>query len=385
VSRLKQTRVFISYARKDAAGLAHRLLQDLSAEGLVVWLDTENIGGGDSWTMAIEEAIDTSDVVLALMTPGAYSSEICRAEQLRSLRKGKCVVPVLAEHGSDVPLHLEARNYRDFTRKETYSQRLRQLLGDIRTRKGVDLPKRYRKTRVTYVTAPPTVPYLVERGEDVRRLRDALFAHGGQRAIALTALEGMGGIGKTVLAKALCDDEVVQQAFPDGIVWITAGREDRHDVSAKLREITKVLGGEVDDLPAETLYRTTIAKKAALVIIDDIWSKAALDPFLAESRRSRFLFTTRDAAIAHHSDAREYKVDLLDDAQSRELLARSAGVAVGDLPAAAADIIQECGELEFREGPRLGIGFEADFKWVLNERWDSDLRPAATKAPERLV
>ena len=40
---------------------------------------------------------------------------------------------------------------------------------------------------------------------------------------------------------------------------------------------------------------------------------------------------------------------------------------------------------EFREGPRLGVGFETDFKWVLNERWDSDLRPAATKAPERLV
>jgi hypothetical protein len=39
---------------------------------------------------------------------------------------------------------------------------------------------------------------------------------------------------------------------------------------------------------------------------------------------------------------------------------------------------------EFREGPRLGVGFEANFKWVLNERWDSDLRPAATKAPERL-
>jgi hypothetical protein len=34
----------------------------------------------------------------------------------------------------------------------------------------------------------------------------------------------MGGIGKTVLAKALTDDEVVQRAFPDGIVWITGGK-----------------------------------------------------------------------------------------------------------------------------------------------------------------
>jgi hypothetical protein len=40
---------------------------------------------------------------------------------------------------------------------------------------------------------------------------------------------------------------------------------------------------------------------------------------------------------------------------------------------------------EFREGPRLSVGFEADFNWILNESWDSDLRPAATKPPERPV
>ena len=40
---------------------------------------------------------------------------------------------------------------------------------------------------------------------------------------------------------------------------------------------------------------------------------------------------------------------------------------------------------EFRDGPALGVGFEAHFKWVLNESWDSDLRPAASKAPETLV
>ncbi len=33
---------------------------------------------------------------------------------------------------------------------------------------------------------------------------------------------------------------------------------------------------------------------------------------------------------------------------------------------------------EFYEGPKLAVGFEADFKWVLNESWDSDFRPAAT-------
>jgi hypothetical protein len=34
---------------------------------------------------------------------------------------------------------------------------------------------------------------------------------------------------------------------------------------------------------------------------------------------------------------------------------------------------------EFRETSRLSVAFEAEFKWVLNESWDSDLRPAASR------
>jgi len=56
-----------------------------------------------------------------------------------------------------------------------------------------------------------------------------------RQPIALTALSGMGGIGKTVLAQALTRDEAVQQAFPDLIVWIIAGREARRDFVEQMR------------------------------------------------------------------------------------------------------------------------------------------------------
>src|ERR1022692_2553272 len=98
-----QQRIFVSYARKDGAELALRLHKDLTAAGFEVGLDTQRIQGGDSWTVEIEEAIDRAGVVLALLTPGSYCSEICRAEQLRSLRKGKCVIPLLATTGADRP------------------------------------------------------------------------------------------------------------------------------------------------------------------------------------------------------------------------------------------------------------------------------------------
>lgn len=81
--------VFISYAQKDGADLAKRLLGDLQREGFEVWLDIRQIAGGATWTKEIEQALDHADVVLAVLTVGSYASEICRAEQLHTLRHQK--------------------------------------------------------------------------------------------------------------------------------------------------------------------------------------------------------------------------------------------------------------------------------------------------------
>src|SRR5258708_39196870 len=99
--------------------------------------------------------------------------------------------------------------------------------------------------RPTYVTAPPLPRNYVDRPNELASLRNRLVADGGGRSIALTALSGMGGIGKTVLAQALCHDEVIQQAFPDGIIWVTVGKESTYDLVTRMREVGKALN---DDL-----------------------------------------------------------------------------------------------------------------------------------------
>ena len=38
-------------------------------------------------------------------------------------------------------------------------------------------------------------------------------------------LQGMGGIGKSVLAAALANDEQVLEAFPDSVIWIALGQQ----------------------------------------------------------------------------------------------------------------------------------------------------------------
>ena len=166
----------------------------------------------------------------------------------------------------------------------------------------------------------------------------------------------MGGIGKTVLAESLVRDDVVQQAFPDGIVWITARRETKRAYVEQMREVARGIGDDLNRdhsaLACQHAYRTAIAGKAALIIVDDVWSKSDIEPFLAESRRSRLLFTTRDASIGRFVGARQQTAELLGPAESRQLLAawagypdRSSGAISSEQELVLDQIIAECGGL----------------------------------------
>lgn len=129
-------KIFISYARTDSKLLAHRLCADLQAAGYTVWLDTSEIAGGASWSQDIEQAIEDCSIMIPLMSPASYNSQWCRAEQLRAVRKGKKLVPLLAVAGAEVPLHLEHLNYLDFSQTSLYGERLQDLLSDLRAREA---------------------------------------------------------------------------------------------------------------------------------------------------------------------------------------------------------------------------------------------------------
>jgi hypothetical protein len=114
-------------------------------------------------------------------------------------------------------------------------------LNDIAASEGVWRVWLRDEFREAQVTTPPLPRGFVQRSEELTKLRAALMADSGTRTIAITAVEGMAGIGKTALAQTLCHDIIVQTAFPDGIVWVTAGRESSRDALVRLREVGKVL------------------------------------------------------------------------------------------------------------------------------------------------
>src|SRR3712207_1438828 len=106
--------LFISYAHRDGANLAQRLKADIESSGRDVWLDRSRLAAGASWSAEIEGAIDQCEIVLALLSPGSFASDICRGELLRALRREKRVIVLTLAEDVDRPLFLETKLFISF-------------------------------------------------------------------------------------------------------------------------------------------------------------------------------------------------------------------------------------------------------------------------------
>jgi WD40 repeat protein len=315
-------RIFISYARKDGRALALRLQERLRDAGQTAWLDTSEIDGGGSWGGDIERAIDGCETLLALLSPGSYTSEICRGEQLRALRLGKRVIPVLVVPGAERPIWLETLNYRDFSPGSDFEAAFKLLLSDL------DSAYTAPPVRTPPNTAPGLPNNYVLRPDMLDHVRRALLSDSTDRQIALTAVRGMGGIGKSVLAAALCHDAAVIDAFPDGVFWFDIGREPG-DLVEKLRVLGKGLGDDDGAYhsreAAVGALRNLLPKKAALIVLDDVWDTAAIQPFLCNAERTRWLITTRDGKISAGLGASEVRLGTMKRPEALALLRGWAG------------------------------------------------------------
>jgi hypothetical protein len=161
----------------------------------------------------------------------------------------------------------------------------------------------------------------VARPELLDAMRAALLAHP-----AGIALHGMGGIGKSVMARALCDDPALQTAFPDGILWATLGQDaGESDMRARLRAWVETLGGVVgESAPTLEQLREALAalleERACLLIVDDVWRRRDAEQFRVGGAGCRLLITTRDAEVAHALGLPVQPVPLMRQDEAEALL-----------------------------------------------------------------
>lgn len=126
---------------------------------------------------------------------------------------------------------------------------------------------------------------------------------------------GMGGLGKTTLAKSIYHYNAIRRHF-DGFAWAYISQQCKkrdvwEGILVKLISPSKEERDEIakmkDDELARKLFKVQQEKKC-LIILDDIWSNNSWDilspAFPSENTRSKMIFTSRNKGISSHVDAK---------------------------------------------------------------------------------
>lgn len=153
-----------------------------------------------------------------------------------------------------------------------------------------------------YDSAIPQRPAtrLVGRENELAQLKQRLFAGG---IAALTALNGLPGVGKTALSIELAHDPDIRAHFRDGILWAALGPEPsipgiltRWGTLLGISS-TEISGLSDNDARAAALGRA-IGSRSMLLVIDDAWHLEDALALTAGGPNCAHLVTTRFPGIA---------------------------------------------------------------------------------------
>jgi len=168
---------------------------------------------------------------------------------------------------------------------------------------------------------PPLPDYFVERPEHQQTVKALLLTtdNAAPGTLVVSAIYGLGGIGKSVLAAALAHDPDVQARFADGILWATLGQEP--DILSFLSSWIQALGDrdyKPTSIDAASVHlRSLLYDKQVLLVVDDAWNPDHVEPFRIGGKGCRVLVTTRETDVI---GAKRYDLEEMTPEQSLTLL-----------------------------------------------------------------
>ena len=380
---LVRFRELVVRGRQAGSGGDHGRAAGLFAEALALWrgpalADVADDLAATTRALLGEERVSAAEARLeAQVALGRYDDVLHELE------------PVLADHPYRERLHeirmaALAASGRRADALAAYRRLHRLFSDDLGVEPGPalrDLEQRIlRGEPPTPVAAPPpaTVPRQLPASSPILTGRDELIdeiaadlARADQGTGQVRVLVGPGGVGKTSLALAAA--RRAGHAFPDGQLYADLrGAQDApadpHAVVGRFLRTLGVRGAQVPDDRDEriALYRSHLAGRRILVVLDDAAGEEQVRPLLPGTPGSQALVTSRrrlDALLG----ATRWSVPVLEPGDAVALLAAVIGEQrVGGAPAAAEAVVELCGRLPLAvcvAAARLAVHPE----WTLEE------------------
>ncbi|MFE2229301.1 AfsR/SARP family transcriptional regulator [Streptomyces kronopolitis] len=247
-------------------------------------------------------------------------------------------------------------------------------------------------------TAPRNLPRhtsLVGRHTEMRKLCATVAgaAHAGTAStsgpvpavIALEAISGMAGVGKTAVAVDAADR--LGSHFPDGQLYLDlrahARVQDPLPAGAALAVLLRLLGVAPDAIPADVeertaLWRTLLAEKQAVVVLDDAAGTEQVRPLLPDSGSPSLVIITSRRHLAGLPGAHWLALDVLPPHDATALFRKFAGEERTQDADAVHHIVRQCGYLPLAIEIAANR-FNARPSWTL-----STLRELLSRGPGRL-
>ncbi|WP_198680568.1 AfsR/SARP family transcriptional regulator [Lentzea terrae] len=186
------------------------------------------------------------------------------------------------------------------------------------------------------------------RAEHLQAL-DALLS---SSTVVITSIAGVAGVGKTALAVHWAHR--VSESFPDGQLYVNLrGFDDAPPITSAeaLTGFLRALGVTQvpsDELEQAALYRSVLAQRRMLVLLDNAVSEDQVRPLLPGSPGCVVVVTSRNdlRGLMAVDDAHRLELDVLTPSESAALIGRMLGPARALAePDAVATLARLCGHL----------------------------------------
>ena len=197
---------------------------------------------------------------------------------------------------------------------------------------------------------PNDIADFTGRNTELQQITQLLQTSGNRTAVAISAVAGMPGVGKSALAVHVAHQ--LQPQFPDAQLYINLRGTDDSPLEPfdALAQLLRAFGLDDSTLPTDlpgraNAYRSLLAQKRAIILLDNASSEAQVRDLIPGSPASAVIITSR-RRLSALAGIEVLDLSVMPASEALDLLQRLIGIdRVQPEPAAAAQIVQLCGQL----------------------------------------